>query len=71
LNGIASDIASELRTQYLISYYPTNTEKDGSFRTIKVNVTDGPNKEKRIALTRSGRKANTDSKPTISNQKPQ
>lgn len=71
LNGIASDIASELRTQYLISYYPTNTEKDGSFRTIKVNVTDGPNKEKRIALTRSGRKANADSKPTISNQKPQ
>lgn len=71
LNGIASDIASELRTQYLISYYPTNTEKDGTFRTIKVNVTDGPNKEKRIALTRSGRKANADSKPTLSNQKPQ
>ncbi len=57
LNGIAADIASELRTQYLISYSPTNTEKDGTFRTIKVNVTDGPNKEKRIAQTRSGRKA--------------
>jgi Ca-activated chloride channel family protein len=57
LNGIASDIASELRTQYLISYYPTNTEKDGTFRTIKVTVADGPNKEKRIAQTRSGRKA--------------
>ncbi len=57
LNGIASDIASELRTQYLISYSPTNTDKDGSFRAIRVTVADGPNKEKRIALTRSGRKA--------------
>ncbi|MBK7706804.1 MAG: hypothetical protein IPJ30_13800 [Acidobacteria bacterium] len=35
LNGIAADIASELRTQYLISYSPTNTDKDGTFRTIR------------------------------------
>ena len=57
LNTIANDIASELRTQYLVSYYPTNTKKDGTFRAIKVVVNDGPNKTKRIAVTRTGRKA--------------
>jgi Ca-activated chloride channel family protein len=55
LNTIASDIASELRTQYSISYYPTNDEKDGTFRNIKVVVADGPNNQKRIAVTRNGR----------------
>jgi len=57
LNSIANDIASELRTQYLVSYYPTNDKKDGTFRAIKVVVADGPNKQKRIAITRTGRKA--------------
>lgn len=57
LNTIAADIASELRTQYMVSYYPTNDKKDGTFRTIKVVVADGPNKQKRIAITRTGRKA--------------
>ena len=57
LNTIATDIASELRTQYLVSYYPTNTSRDGTNRTIKVVVPDGPNKQKRIAVTRTSRKA--------------
>lgn len=57
LNVIARDIASELRTQYLISYMPSNDKKDGSFKAIKVVVKDGPNKQKRIALTRNGRVA--------------
>jgi Ca-activated chloride channel family protein len=57
LNNIAADIARELRTQYSISYTPTNDKKDGTIRSIKVAVPDGPNKQKRIALTRSNRKA--------------
>lgn len=55
LEGIAREISSEIRTQYLISYYPTNPEKDGKFRSIRVVVADGPRKEKRIAITRTGR----------------
>ncbi|MCA1622964.1 MAG: VWA domain-containing protein [Acidobacteria bacterium] len=55
LQQIASDISGELRTQYLISYMPTNENRDGTFRKIKVSVTEGTNKEKRIALTRTGR----------------
>jgi Ca-activated chloride channel family protein len=71
LNQIAADISNELRTQYVLSYYPTDNNKDGSFKNIKVVVADGPNKEKRIAVTKSGRKAATDtqgSAPTLQNQ---
>ncbi len=55
LPQIASDISGELRTQYLISYTPTNVSRDGTFRKIKVVIAEGANKEKRIAITRTGR----------------
>lgn len=55
LAQIAADISAELRTQYLISYAPTNESRDGTFRRIKVEIADGANKEKRIAITRAGR----------------
>ena len=32
-------IAAELRTQYLLGYYPTNRAKDGKYRKIKVKTT--------------------------------
>ncbi len=69
LNSIAQNIATELRTQYSIGYVPTNDKKDGSFRNIKVAVADGPNKQKRIAVTRTGRTANDDktAPPTLIN----
>lgn len=75
LNTIAADISNELRTQYVISYYPTDDAKDGSFKNIKVQVADGPNKEKRIAVTRTGRKTGVGTQgnaPTLQNkdQKP-
>jgi VWFA-related protein len=31
-------IAEELRHQYLLSYYPSNTAEDGSYRSLKVRV---------------------------------
>jgi Ca-activated chloride channel homolog len=55
LPQIASDISGELRTQYLISYSPTNENRDGTFRKIKVEITDGEGNTKRIAITRTGR----------------
>src|SRR5262245_56119050 len=33
-----SNIAEELRHQYALSYYPTNSKKDGSYRRVKVRV---------------------------------
>ena len=53
LPEIANAIVRDLRTQYVVSYSPTNTAKDGTYRAIRVSV-DSAGKEKRIALTRNG-----------------
>lgn len=52
--GIADQITRDLRTQYVISYNPTNKARDGSYRTVRVTVADAPGKEKRVAVTRPG-----------------
>ena len=67
LPNIANEIVRDLRTQYVISYDPTNKAHDGTYRTIKVVVNQPSSGEKRIALTRSGRTANvpgTAARPT-------
>ena len=58
LPQIANEIIRDLRTQYVISYNPTNKTQDGTYRAIKVSV-DQPSgdSDKRIALTRTGRLA--------------
>jgi VWFA-related protein len=43
-------ISEELRSQYTLGYYPTNTTKDGKFRKIRVDVS---NHEYKV-LTRKG-----------------
>jgi Ca-activated chloride channel family protein len=58
LPGIANEITRDLRTQYVLGYYPAK-ENDGSFRNLRVTVADAPGRDKRIALTRSGRNATT------------
>ena len=55
LPQIAADISREIRTQYLISYTPTNERRDGTFRKIKVVVSEADNGEKRTVITRTGR----------------
>jgi len=57
LGRIANEISNELRTQYVVSYAPTNDKRDGSFRRIRVEVADDPKGEKRTAITRTGRNA--------------
>ena len=47
-----ANIASELRTQYSIGYYPTNSKKDGTFRAVKVQVSAGTRRI--VARTRNG-----------------
>ena len=65
LPGIANEIVRDLRTQYVVSYDPTNKAHDGTYRSIKVIIPDAPGQGKRIALTRSGRTAGqgTSAKP--------
>ncbi len=62
LNDIAREISGDLRTQYVLGYYPTNTARDGSYRQIRVAV-NSPQGERRIALTRTGRKATPQGMP--------
>ena len=38
LPGIVSEIATELRSQYAVGYYSTNSARDGSFRRVKIEV---------------------------------
>ncbi len=57
LPAVANEIVKDLRTQYVISYNPTNKSHDGSYRAIKVVVDEPSGREKRIALTRTGRLA--------------
>ena len=53
VHQIGQQISNDLRTQYSIGYYPTNTNKDGTFRTVKVQVNSAGNK-RLVARTRSG-----------------
>ena len=55
LPQIANEIVRDLRTQYVLSYNPTNKMRDGTFRAIRVVVDDASSHDKRIALTRNGR----------------
>jgi Ca-activated chloride channel family protein len=64
LPQIANEIIRDLRTQYVISYNPTNKAQDGSFRAIKVTVNQ-PSGEHRIALTRTGRIARKENQSNV------
>src|SRR5215468_4706937 len=51
--AIAAQIAKDLRTQYVVSYYPSNDKRDGTFRTVQVSVNNAGGR-KLIARTRRG-----------------
>jgi Ca-activated chloride channel family protein len=55
VHTIAQQISTDLRTQYSISYYPSNTKKDGAYHPIRVQVSAGDRKI--VARTRNGRTA--------------
>jgi Ca-activated chloride channel family protein len=52
VHAIAQQISTDLRTQYSIGYYPTNSSKDGTFRAVKVQVNSG--NRRLIARSRNG-----------------
>jgi Ca-activated chloride channel homolog len=51
--AIAAQIAKDLRTQYVVSYYPSNDKRDGTFRSVQVSV-NSQGSRKLIARTRRG-----------------
>jgi Ca-activated chloride channel homolog len=51
--AVAAQISKDLRTQYVVSYYPTNENRDGAFRNVQVSV-NSQGASKLIARTRRG-----------------
>jgi VWFA-related protein len=51
---ICTQVAHDIRNQYTLAYYPTNTKRDGSFRTVQVEVIPPRGRGKLVARTRNG-----------------
>jgi len=54
VHSICEQVARDIRNQYTLGYYPTNTKKDGTFRTVQVDVIPPRGRGKLLARTRNG-----------------
>jgi len=52
--AICSQIARDIRNQYTLAYYPSNTAHDGSFRSVQVEIIPPHGSGKLNVRTRSG-----------------
>jgi len=51
---LCRQIAHDIRSQYVLGYYPSNKARDGSFRTVRVEVVPPPGSKKLTVRTRTG-----------------
>ncbi|HZS43781.1 MAG TPA: VWA domain-containing protein [Blastocatellia bacterium] len=61
MKDISDEIARDLRQQYVITYIPSNTKHDGTFRRVQVKVNDNRNL---VARTKTGYYATNDASTT-------
>lgn len=54
VHTICEQVAHDIRHQYTLGYYPSNAARDGSFRTVRVEVIPPRGKGKLVARTRNG-----------------
>src|SRR5256884_7000319 len=54
VHNICQQVAHDIRNQYTLAYYPTNTRRDGTFRSVTVEVTPPRGRGKLVARTRNG-----------------
>jgi Ca-activated chloride channel family protein len=54
VKDICENVAHDIRNQYTLAYYPTNTRRDGTFRTVQVDVIPPRGRGKLTARTRNG-----------------
>lgn len=54
VESTCTQIARDIRHQYTLAYYPTNTRKDGSFRSVRVKIVPPPGGGNISARTRTG-----------------
>jgi Ca-activated chloride channel homolog len=60
---VCTQIAHDIRNQYTLGYYPTNTNKDGTFRKVRVEV-DARGRGKLVVRTRTGYYAKSNTNQT-------
>jgi Ca-activated chloride channel homolog len=54
VHTICEQVAHDIRNQYTLAYYPSNTKKDGTFRAVSVQVIPPRGRGKLVARTRNG-----------------
>jgi VWFA-related protein len=54
VHNICDQVARDIRNQYTLGYYPSNTKKDGTFRTVQVDIIPPHGRGKLVARTRNG-----------------
>ena len=54
VHSICEQVARDVRNQYTLAYYPTNTKRDGTFRAVQVEVIPPRGRGKLIPRTRNG-----------------
>jgi Ca-activated chloride channel family protein len=54
VHSICEQVAHDIRNQYTLAYYPTNTKRDGTFRAVQVDVIPPRGRGKLVARTRNG-----------------
>ena len=54
VHTICEQVAHDIRNQYTLAYYPSNSKRDGTFRTVQVEVIPPRGKGKLVARTRNG-----------------
>jgi len=42
VQAICTEIARDIRNQYVFAYYPSNQARDGTFRTVKIDIVNPP-----------------------------
>lgn len=54
VESICAQVARDIRNQYTLGYYPTNSSKDGTFRAVQVQIVSSKGHGKLSARTRTG-----------------
>src|ERR1700693_240659 len=54
VHNICEQVAKDIRNQYTLAYYPSNTKRDGTYRTVQVEVIPPRGRGKLVARTRNG-----------------
>ncbi len=54
VHTICEQVAHDIRNQYTLAYYPTNIKRDGTFRSVQVEVIPPRGRGKLVPRTRNG-----------------